>query len=135
MLVAIQLQTTEEQICAVWNRTESLGFKPHLIPSAAPTATGITGTYKPRSWIPAERGRGGLPIVVGPSHGTGRSGNVLPVSRACIAVGADGFLVEVRHELDHAVSNGPQSILPDEFEHLFRNDAREIAVVLGSRIN
>jgi 3-deoxy-7-phosphoheptulonate synthase len=49
-------------------------------------------------------------------------------------VGADGLLVEVHHDPDHALSDGPQSILPDEFEQLIR-EVRQIAVVLGRTIN
>jgi 3-deoxy-7-phosphoheptulonate synthase len=86
------------------------------------------------SVIPAVQRRSHLPIVVDPSHGTGRRSKVLPLSRAGIAVGADGLLVEVHHDPEHALSDGPQSILPEEFEQLFR-EAREIAAVLGRTIN
>jgi 3-deoxy-7-phosphoheptulonate synthase len=86
------------------------------------------------SVIPAVQRRSHLPIVVDPSHGTGRRSKVLPLSRAGVAVGADGLLVEVHHDPEHALSDGPQSILPEEFEQLFR-EAREIAAVLGRTIN
>jgi 3-deoxy-7-phosphoheptulonate synthase len=86
------------------------------------------------SVIPAVQRRSHLPIVVDPSHGTGRRNKVLPLSRAGVAVGADGLLVEVHHDPEHALSDGPQSILPEEFEQLFR-EAREIAAVLGRTIN
>lgn len=86
------------------------------------------------SVVPAVQRRSHLPIVVDPSHGTGRRNKVLPLSRAAIAVGADGILVEVHHEPDRALSDGPQSILPEEFERLIR-EAREIAAVLGRTIN
>src|ERR1700723_1901854 len=84
--------------------------------------------------VPAVQKRSHLPIVVDPSHGTGRRNKVLPLSRAAVAVGADGLLVEVHHDPDRALSDGPQSILPAEFEQLIR-ECRQIAAVLGRTIN
>lgn len=86
------------------------------------------------SVIPAVQRRSHLPILVDPSHGTGRRNKVLPLSRAAVAVGADGLLVEVHHEPDRALSDGMQSILPDEFEQLVE-EARQIAGVLHRTIN
>jgi 3-deoxy-7-phosphoheptulonate synthase len=86
------------------------------------------------SVVPAVQKRSHLPIVVDPSHGTGRRNKVLPLSRAAVAVGADGLLVEVHHDPDRALSDGPQSILPEEFEQLIR-EVRQIAAVLGRNIN
>jgi 3-deoxy-7-phosphoheptulonate synthase len=86
------------------------------------------------SVIPAVQRRSHLPIVVDPSHGTGRRNKVLPLSRAAVAVGADGLLVEVHHDPDHALSDGPQSILPADFAQLTR-ECRAIAAVLGRTIN
>jgi 3-deoxy-7-phosphoheptulonate synthase len=67
------------------------------------------------SIIPAVQKVSHLPILVDPSHGTGKRDNVLPMSRAAIAVGADGILVEVHHQPEKALSDGPQSIYPDQF--------------------
>jgi 3-deoxy-7-phosphoheptulonate synthase len=86
------------------------------------------------SVIPAVKKRSHLPIVVDPSHGTGRRHKVLPLSRAAVAVGADGLLVEVHHDPEKALSDGMQSILPDEFVELVAQ-ARQIAAVLGRTIN
>ncbi len=86
------------------------------------------------SVVPAVQKRSHLPIVVDPSHGTGRRNKVLPLSRAAVAVGADGLLVEVHHDPDRALSDGPQSILPAELEQLIR-EVRQIAAVLGRTIN
>src|SRR5271156_6725783 len=86
------------------------------------------------SIVPAVQRRSHLPIVVDPSHGTGRRHKVLPLSRAAVAVGANGLLVEVHHDPDRALSDGPQSILPVEFEQLIR-EVRLIAAVLGRTIN
>jgi len=84
--------------------------------------------------VPAVKRRSHLPIVVDPSHGTGRRHKVLPLSRAAVAVGADGLLVEVHHEPDRALSDGMQSILPDEFRQL-TVEVRQIAAVLHRRVN
>jgi len=86
------------------------------------------------SIVPAVQRRSHLPIVVDPSHGTGRRNKVLPLSRAAVAVGANGLLVEVHHDPDHALSDGPQSILPEELEQLIL-EVRQIAGVLGRTIN
>ena len=84
--------------------------------------------------VPAVKKRSHLPILVDPSHGTGKRHKVLPLSRAAIAVGADGLLVEVHHEPDKALSDGMQSILPEEFAEL-TEEVRQIASVLHRQIN
>ncbi|MGH9795393.1 MAG: 3-deoxy-7-phosphoheptulonate synthase [Candidatus Acidiferrales bacterium] len=84
--------------------------------------------------IPAVKSRSHLPILVDPSHGTGKRHKVLPLSRAAVAVGADGLLVEVHHQPERALSDGMQSILPDEFAQLIV-EARQIAAVLHRSIN
>jgi 3-deoxy-7-phosphoheptulonate synthase len=71
-----------------------------------------------------------LPIVVDPSHGTGKRAKVLPLSRAAIAAGADGLLIEVHDEPEHALSDGPQAILPEMFVELV-NQLRRLAPVVG----
>jgi 3-deoxy-7-phosphoheptulonate synthase len=86
------------------------------------------------SVIPAVQRLSHLPIVVDPSHGTGRRNKVLPLSRASVAVGADGLLIEVHHDPGHALSDGPQSIMPDEFDLLVR-EARDIAAIIGRTLN
>lgn len=82
------------------------------------------------SVIPAVKRVSHLPIVVDPSHGTGRREKVLPLSRAAIAVGADGLLVEVHHQPERALSDGYQSIVPTQFEQLM-SEVRQIAQVVG----
>jgi len=59
-----------------------------------------------------------LPIVVDPSHASGRRDYVIPLSKAAIAVGADGILVEVHHDPSHALSDGLQSLYPEQFREL-----------------
>jgi 3-deoxy-7-phosphoheptulonate synthase len=81
------------------------------------------------SLVPAVQRLSHLPILVDPSHGTGKRNKVLPMGRAAIAVGADGLIVEVHHDPDHALSDGPQSILPEQFETLM-SEVGQIAAVL-----
>ena len=84
--------------------------------------------------VPAVKKRSHLPIFVDPSHGTGKRHKVLPLSRAAVAVGADGLLIEVHHEPEKALSDGMQSILPEEFAEL-ADEMRQIAAVLHRSIN
>jgi 3-deoxy-7-phosphoheptulonate synthase len=84
--------------------------------------------------VPAVQRRSHLPIMVDPSHGTGKRSKVLPLSRAAVAVGADGLLVEVHHEPEKAWSDGVQSILPEEFAELMI-EVRQIAGVLHRVVN
>ena len=84
--------------------------------------------------VPAVKKRSHLPILVDPSHGTGKRHKVLPLSRAAVAVGADGLLIEVHHEPDKALSDGMQSILPEEFAVL-ADEMRQIAAVLHRTVN
>ncbi|MFQ5778477.1 MAG: 3-deoxy-7-phosphoheptulonate synthase [Terriglobia bacterium] len=85
------------------------------------------------SVIPAVKRLSHLPIIVDPSHGTGRREKVLPLSRAAVAVGADGLLVEVHHQPDQALSDGYQSILPEQFVQLL-DEVRQIAAVVRRSI-
>src|SRR6267154_907767 len=59
-----------------------------------------------------------LPMTADPSHGTGRRDKVLPMARAAVAAGADGLLIEVHHDPDHALSDGAQSLHPAQFTEL-----------------
>lgn len=82
------------------------------------------------SVIPAVKRLSHLPIVVDPSHGTGQRERVVPLSRAAVAVGADGLLVEVHHQPGQALSDGCQSIFPVQFEQLM-SEISQIAAVVG----
>jgi 3-deoxy-7-phosphoheptulonate synthase len=77
------------------------------------------------SAIPVVRARSRLPILVDPSHGTGRRAFVRPMARAAVACGADGLLVEVHPEPDRALSDGAQTIDPATLRDIVR-DARAI---------
>ncbi len=85
------------------------------------------------SVVPAVQRLSHLPIVVDPSHGTGKRNKVTPLSRAAIAVGADGLIIEVHHDPDRALSDGMQSLYPDQFDALM-TQVRQIASVLGRSI-
>jgi len=85
------------------------------------------------SIVPAVQRLSHLPIVVDPSHGTGKRNKVIPMSRAAVAVGADGLLVEVHHDPDRALSDGIQSILPDQFDQLM-SEVRQIAPIVHRNV-
>ncbi len=85
------------------------------------------------SIVPAVQRLSHLPIVVDPSHGTGKRNKVTPLSRAAIAVGADGLIVEVHHEPDRAMSDGIQSLYPEQFDELMKQ-VRQIAPVVGRMV-
>jgi 3-deoxy-7-phosphoheptulonate synthase len=72
------------------------------------------------SAIPVVKKLSHLPIVADPSHGTGRRDKVVPMARAAVAAGADGLLVEVHPDPDRALSDGAQSLRPEQFEELMR---------------
>ncbi|MBZ0272919.1 3-deoxy-7-phosphoheptulonate synthase [bacterium] len=85
------------------------------------------------SSIPVVKRLSHLPIVADPSHGTGIRDYVAPLARASVAVGADGLMVEVHNDPDNALSDGPQSLYPDQFRTLMRR-CRIIATTLGRRV-
>jgi 3-deoxy-7-phosphoheptulonate synthase len=74
-----------------------------------------------------------LPIVADPSHGTGLRDQVIPMARAAVAAGADGIIVEVHPDPTKALSDGAQSLYPQQFAQLMR-EVRVIAEVVGRRI-
>jgi 3-deoxy-7-phosphoheptulonate synthase len=85
------------------------------------------------SVVPAVQRLSHLPIIVDPSQGTGKRNKVTPLSRAAIAVGADGLIIEVHHQPDKALSDGAQSIFPDQFDELM-SQVRQIAAVVGRKV-
>jgi len=85
------------------------------------------------SAIPVVQERSHLPVIVDPSHGTGIRDKVAPMARAAIAAGADGLMIEVHHDPDHALSDGPQSLYPGQFDDLMQQ-IRTIAGVVGRRV-
>ena len=85
------------------------------------------------SAIPVVKKLSHLPMVADPSHGTGRRDLVPPMARAAVAAGADGLLMEVHHDPDHALSDGAQSMYPAQFAELMEQ-LRRIAPVVGRSI-
>jgi 3-deoxy-7-phosphoheptulonate synthase len=85
------------------------------------------------SIVPAAQQVSHLPIVVDPSHGTGKRDKVLSMARAAVACGADGLIVEVHNQPDRALSDGAQSLYPDQFRQLV-NEAAQIAPIVGRNI-
>jgi 3-deoxy-7-phosphoheptulonate synthase len=83
--------------------------------------------------IPVVKELSHLPVIVDPSHGTGIRDKVAPMARAAIAAGADGLIIEVHHDPDHALSDGAQSLYPEQFRELVEQ-IRTIAGVLGRRV-
>jgi len=75
-----------------------------------------------------------LPVVVDPSHATGLRDKVSPMARAAIAAGADGLVIEVHHDPSKALSDGPQSLYPEQFEQLMR-DLYVIAPVVNKQLD
>lgn len=94
------------------------------------TFTDFTRNTLDLSVIPAIKRISHLPILADPSHGTGKRNKVLPMSRAAVAAGADGLLIEVHHKPEEALSDGAQAILPSELEVLVRQ-VEQIAAVVG----
>ena len=85
------------------------------------------------SAIPVVKNLSHLPVLVDPSHGTGRRDKVAPMARAAVAAGADGLLIEVHSDPDNAMSDGAQSLFPGQFERLMA-ELRIIAPAIGRSI-
>ncbi|MCI0656361.1 MAG: 3-deoxy-7-phosphoheptulonate synthase [Acidobacteria bacterium] len=82
------------------------------------------------SVVPAVKHLSHLPILVDPSHGTGRRDRVAPLARAAVAVGSDGIMVEVHDHPERALSDGPQAMVPDQFTELVK-DIRALAPLVS----
>jgi 3-deoxy-7-phosphoheptulonate synthase len=85
------------------------------------------------SAIPVVKGLSHLPVIVDPSHAVGIRAKISPVALAAIAAGADGLTVEVHPQPDMALSDGPQSLYPEQFERLMR-DIEALAPVVGKEL-
>jgi 3-deoxy-7-phosphoheptulonate synthase len=83
--------------------------------------------------IPVIKKLSHLPMMGDPSHGTGRRDKVAPMARAAVAAGADGLLIEVHNDPDHALSDGAQSLDPEQFAQLM-GELRIIAPAIGRRV-
>ena len=85
------------------------------------------------SAIPVVHKRSHLPVIADPSHATGLRDKVLPMARAAVAAGADGLMVEVHNDPEKALSDGPQALLPNQFEELMKQ-VKLIAEVIGRKM-
>ena len=85
------------------------------------------------SAIAVVHGLSHLPIIADPSHGTGHRDMVIPMARAAVAAGADGLLVEVHPSPDRALSDGAQSLYPEQFDRMMK-ETRLIAEAIGRRV-
>ena len=85
------------------------------------------------SSIPVIKKKSHLPIIADPSHGVGIRDKVIPMARAAVAAGADGIMVEVHHDPAHALSDGPQSLYPDQFVQMMK-EIRLIAQAINRNI-
>ncbi len=82
------------------------------------------------SAVPLVKRLSHLPVIVDPSHATGIRSLVAPMARAAVAAGADGLLIEVHPDPANALSDGPQSLSPAEFDRLM-NEVRAVAAAVG----
>ncbi len=85
------------------------------------------------SAVPVVKHLSHLPIIVDPSHGTGKWRYVLPMARAAVAAGSDGLIVEVHPQPEKALSDGPQSLNPDVYRKMM-DEVRKMATVMGRKI-
>ncbi|HTY38174.1 MAG TPA: 3-deoxy-7-phosphoheptulonate synthase [Bacteroidota bacterium] len=86
------------------------------------------------SAVPVVKKKSHLPVFADPSHGIGIRDKVIPMARACVAAGADGIMVEVHNDPDHAKSDGAQSLFPDQFGQMMK-EIRLIAEAIGRTLN
>lgn len=85
------------------------------------------------SAIPVVHKKSHLPVVADPSHATGYRDQVIPMARAAVAAGADSIMVEVHHNPEKALSDGPQALLPEQFTKMMK-ELRTIAEAIGRTI-
>ncbi|MDQ3389379.1 MAG: N-acetylneuraminate synthase family protein, partial [Gemmatimonadota bacterium] len=83
--------------------------------------------------IPVVKSLSHLPIIADPSHGTGNRAKVIPMARAAVAAGADGLMVEVHTDPEHALSDGAQTLYPEQFTEMM-GQIRMIAAAIGREL-
>jgi 3-deoxy-7-phosphoheptulonate synthase len=125
--------TLEELLMAAEYVMSEGNYQVALCERGIRTFTDHTRNTLDPSIVPAVQRLSHLPILVDPSHGTGKRDKVLPLARAAVAVGCDGLLVEVHHAPDKALSDGAQSIYPEQFAQMM-DECSQIAEVVGRHI-
>jgi 3-deoxy-7-phosphoheptulonate synthase len=93
----------------------------------------ITRNTLDLSAIPVIKKVSHLPILIDPSHGTGLRDKVAPMSRAAVAAGCDGLIIEVHHDPDSAICDGAQSLYPEQYDKLY-HDIKKIAPIVEKKI-
>lgn len=93
----------------------------------------ITRNTLDLSAIPVIKKVSHLPILIDPSHGTGLRDKVAPMSRASVAAGCDGLIIEVHHDPDNAICDGAQSLYPEQYDKLY-HDIKKIAPIVHKRV-
>jgi 3-deoxy-7-phosphoheptulonate synthase len=126
--------TLEEFLMAAEYLMSEGNYEVILCERGVRTFTDHTRNTLDLSIVPAVRRLSHLPILVDPSHATGKRDSVLPMARAAIASGADGLMVEVHHQPDKALSDGPQSIYPAQFATMM-DEIERIAPVVGRTLH
>ncbi len=85
------------------------------------------------SAVPVVHKKSHLPVIADPSHATGLRDQVPPMARAAVAAGADGLMIEIHHDPEHAFSDGPQALLPNDYINLVQ-ELKMIAKAIGRDI-
>jgi len=112
--------TIEEMLCSAEYILSGGNYEVILCERGIRTFETQTRNTMDISAIPVVKKLSHLPIVADPSHGTGRRDKVVPMARAAVAAGADGLLVEVHPEPDRALSDGAQSLRPEQYQEMMR---------------
>ncbi len=134
VLVKRGLSATLEELLMAAEYVMSEGnYQVALCERGIRTFTDHTRNTLDLSIVPAVQRLSHLPIVVDPSHGTGKRHKVLPLARAAVAVGCDGLMIEVHATPDKALSDGAQSLYPEQFAQLM-DECAQIAEVVHRRI-
>lgn len=93
----------------------------------------ITRNTLDLSAIPVIKKVSHLPILIDPSHGTGLRDKIAPMSRASVAAGCDGLIIEVHHDPDSAMCDGAQSLYPEQYDKLY-HDIKKIAQIVDKKV-
>jgi 3-deoxy-7-phosphoheptulonate synthase len=125
--------TIEELLCAAEYVMSGGNYNVILCERGIRTFETATRNTMDVSALPVVKKLSHLPIIGDPSHGTGRRDMVLPMARAAVAAGADGLIVEVHPDPDHALSDGAQTLTPPQFVEMMRQ-VRAIAAAVGKAV-
>ncbi len=125
--------TIEELLCAAEYVMSGGNYNVILCERGIRTFETATRNTMDVSAIPVVKKLSHLPMIGDPSHGTGRRDMVLPMARAAVAAGADGLIVEVHPDPDHAMSDGAQTLTPAQFVEMMRQ-VQAVAAAVGRAV-